>query len=96
MANYKIKGEKDDLIKWIGGDLIWGSTIKAFKGLEATCVMITDIPKLGATGFNKQDMYVAASRAKQRLVLLPASNESFDEVQKWIRTQSILNATDLV
>lgn len=41
-------------------------------------------------------LIIDASHAKQRLALLPASNESFDEVQKWIRTQSILNATDLV
>lgn len=95
VANYKITGEREDLPKWIGGDLIWGSTIKAFKGLEATCVMITDIPKLGTVGFNKHDMYVAASRAKLRLVLLPASNESFEEVQKWIRTLSIPNSVNL-
>lgn len=84
VARFKIKGEKEDLTNWIKGNLIWGSSIKAFKGLEASCVMITDIPALGTTGFNKQDMYVAASRSKQRLVLLPTSNESFEQLQTWI------------
>jgi len=83
------------LPKWLGGELIRGSTIKAFKGLEATCVMITDISKIGVIGFNTQDMYVAASRAKQRLVLLPASSESFDDLQKWIRIQCVPNTIDL-
>ena len=85
---YPVRGESDDVGNWINNEIIWGSTIKKFKGLEASCVLIADIPVVGALGFDREDMYVAASRAKQRLVLLPASNKSFDEVQKWLKTQS--------
>lgn len=71
---------------WLGGKAIWGSTIKSFKGLEADCVVITDVPVIGTTGFSISDLYVAASRAKHRLVLIPSSKDAEQQLRSWIKT----------
>jgi hypothetical protein len=72
-GNTLLRGESGGISTWKRGGCILIETIKAFKGLEADCLVITDVPEVGAPGFEIADLYVAASRAKHRLVFLPAS-----------------------
>jgi superfamily I DNA/RNA helicase len=70
---------------WIDGKAFFGCTIKAFKGLEADCILICDVPECGAVGFNAADMYVAASRAKARLHFIPETQAAADQIRAWIQ-----------
>jgi hypothetical protein len=81
--NVPVHGTEDTITEWLNGKTIWGSTIKAFKGLEADCVVVTDIPAIGVPGFSLSDMYVAVSRAKHRIVLIPATNEAKSQLESW-------------
>lgn len=74
---------EDGLARWRNGACILGETVKAFKGLEADCLIITDIPAVGTTGFDQPDLYVAASRAKQRLHLVPSDQASEAELRAY-------------
>jgi len=76
-------GDDDNIPAWLEGRIIWASTIKLFKGLEADCVVLTDAPRVGSHGFNLADLYVAASRAKHRLVIIPTCQEAADELTNW-------------
>lgn len=82
--NIPVRGTDSDLIAWVADECIWASTIKAFKGLEATCVLVADVPAINTPGFPESDMYVAATRAKSRLVFLPSGAEAKAQVEKWI------------
>jgi len=62
-----------DLSKWEGGEGVLFSTVKAFKGLEADAVVLTDLNSLTSV-FSSQDLYVACSRAKHVLVILPGED----------------------
>ena len=84
VANLPLKSDASDLQAWRENKCILGTTIKAFKGLEADCVMIVDIPPQGATkGFDLKDLYVASSRAKVNLVLLPSSQPAEVELGRF-------------
>ncbi len=48
-------------------------TIHAFKGLEASAVIVTDIEKISSAS-DKALLYVAATRAQDRLILLVSEN----------------------
>lgn len=54
-------------------DMVFFSTIKSFKGMEADVVIVvdTDIPDLHPA-FTSEDLYVACTRAKTRLALISA------------------------
>ncbi|WP_093533008.1 NERD domain-containing protein [Stenotrophomonas rhizophila] len=54
------------------------STIRSFKGVEADCVVIVDAisPELGEKFFTAEDLYVACTRAKTRLVILVPDDDS--------------------
>ncbi|MFC1743355.1 NERD domain-containing protein [Candidatus Riflebacteria bacterium] len=78
-----LASEENQLKNWHMEKIIWGTTIKSFKGLEADCIVITDIPTTGTKGFSQSDLYVAISRAKHRLVLLPLSEPAKQELFKW-------------
>jgi hypothetical protein len=67
---------QDDVAAWRGGRCIWASTIKAFKGLEAKCVVLTDVPPYCEPAFSRTDLYVAVTRAKHRLWCIPMSVEA--------------------
>jgi hypothetical protein len=84
VANHPILGEDDELLGWMAGDHIWGSTIKAFKGLEADCIILTDLPTVSTTGFSRSELYVAASRAKLHLFLVPSSDTAYVELESWL------------
>lgn len=51
---------------------VLGETIKAYKGLESPAVILTDIsaPKEGS-GFTHNELYVACTRARFRLIIIP-------------------------
>jgi hypothetical protein len=83
IGGLKISGREEDLTAWLQAKLLWSSTVKTFKGLEADCLIITDIPQVGTTGFSTSDLYVAASRAKHNLVIIPASVEAESELRAW-------------
>lgn len=55
------------------------STIKAFKGIEADCVVVVDAisPEVGEIYFTLEDLYVACTRARTRLVILVSDDQSF-------------------
>jgi UvrD-like helicase family protein len=81
--NVPVSGSEEAIEQWLDAKAIWGSTIKAFKGLEADCVIVADIPVTGITGFSISDMYVAVSRAKHRVILIPASSEAEAQIKTW-------------
>ncbi len=76
ISGVRLESGDDKIDDWIKGEAILTKTIKSFKGLEVDCLVITDIPKIGVIGFSEQDLYVAASRAKSRLVIIPVSQDA--------------------
>jgi hypothetical protein len=70
ISNIKVRGGDAAIESWKDGETIWGSTIKSFKGLEADCVIISDLHLIG-DHFTQSDLYVACSRAKHKLFLFP-------------------------
>lgn len=65
----------DDLVEWESGKAVWFSTVKAFKGLEADVLILIEAGDFHPTFFSRQDLYVAASRAKHRLMVVTSSKE---------------------
>ena len=79
-----LRGDEGALEPWAEGKLVWSSTIKSFKGLEADCVIIADAPSPTSTpGFSISEFYVAASRCKHRLYIYPVSAEAKTEIDRW-------------
>lgn len=58
-------------------NLSW-STIKSFKGMERNFVILTDVPKTGVLGFSEADLYVACTRAKYGLYIVPMKESEED------------------
>lgn len=57
-----------------GATRVLGETIKAFKGLESPAVILTDISAPRSTvdsGFTPNELYVACTRARYRLIIIP-------------------------
>ena len=81
-----LQGGAESVVAWQAGQIIWASTIKSFKGLEADCVILTDIPRLGTLGFNLAELYVASSRPKHRLFIVPISAQSASDLSQWTKT----------
>lgn len=65
----------EDLGEWQAGRGVCFSTVKGFKGLEADVVILIEAGEFHPTFFSRQDLYVAASRAKHRLHVLTTSKE---------------------
>ncbi len=56
---------------------ILGETVKAFKGMESPAVILTDIsaPRdAEKSGFTSAEFYVACTRARYRLIIIPTSS----------------------
>ncbi len=51
------------------------STIRSFKGLEADVLLLIDLTGFKEGRFDRSDLYVAASRARHRLVVMTDSDE---------------------
>jgi len=77
----------DQLTDWCDNKRIWASTIKSFKGLEADCIILVDIPDYDSESsyFGSEDLYVALTRAKHRLVILPSSEKSELQLKEWLQ-----------
>jgi hypothetical protein len=73
------------LSTWLKSETILGSTVKGFKGLEADCVLICDVPPRNTPGFQPADMYVAASRARHRLHIIPTNPQAAESVRAWLK-----------
>lgn len=74
-----------DLTGWANDACIWTGTIKAFKGMEADCVIVTDVPSSYSRGFTESDLYVAASRAKHRLEFVPSTATAAELLRQFAR-----------
>lgn len=67
----------EDLDCWRADQGIFYSTIRSFKGLEADAVVILEIPEKEASPhFTTTDLYVACSRAKHLLAVLPQTERA--------------------
>jgi hypothetical protein len=84
--NVQIITDPENFNLWLTGQGIWGGTIKAFKGLEADCVIVSDIPAQDSKAFTLADLYVASSRAKHRLAFVPSSVEAEGNLKAWAET----------
>ncbi len=72
------------LDEWAEKDAVYFSTIKSFKGIEATSVIVTDIEiPADQSGFREEDLYVACTRATTRLALLSKSKDAV----AWMKVQ---------
>lgn len=83
IGTYPLKGGEDVIEKWLGDEFIWGSTIKTFKGLEADCVIIADFYGVSES-FTKSDLYVACSRAKHKLLIIPMNHDSAEYLHEML------------
>ena len=64
----------ESLESWKSNEGILYATIRSFKGLEADAVIIIDVPRPDSLPyFTSADFYVACSRAKHLLVILPTA-----------------------
>ena len=71
---------------WRRNELIYASTIKSFKGLEADCVVLADVfEPHDDSALARSDLYVACTRAKHRLVILPMTQTAKLYLDEFIR-----------
>lgn len=83
-----LRGDEEAIPLWADNGCIWASTIKAFKGLEADCIILSDVPASGIAHFHITDLYVAASRAKHLLYIIPSSSQAFKQLEEWSKATS--------
>lgn len=84
IRNLPIVNEDSGIQSWQNGKGIWGSTIKSFKGLEADCIILTDISKNHLHPRRIADFYVGCTRAKNILKIVVSDHET----QSFIKNQS--------
>ncbi len=72
LAGYPLS---DSVADWRANRCIWFSTIKGFKGLEADLVIVVDLVDFADQVFEKNDLFVACSRARHRLLLFTSSQQ---------------------
>jgi hypothetical protein len=82
LAGTRLLTGEDELEAWLNGTGILCTTTKSFKGLEAECAIVTDIPDIPATSMSIHEMYVGATRAKHHLCLVPANESAQRRLQK--------------
>lgn len=85
LAGIPLAQDSEKLEQWKRGHFVWFSTIKAFKGLEADFVIVTDLidQQRGFT-FTATDLYVAASRCKNRLYFIPSDHAAAQAIKSFI------------
>jgi hypothetical protein len=71
-------------IKDLGAkDTVYFSTIRSFKGLEASVVIVVDLDIAGERpSFSEEDLYVASTRATTRLAMLSSRKDVVDHYAK--------------
>ncbi|MBT9585163.1 NERD domain-containing protein/DEAD/DEAH box helicase [bacterium] len=62
-----------DLVAWRRGEAPLFSTIRGFKGLEASAVLLVDVPEFDEKAAAKTDVYVALTRAKNELRIITSN-----------------------
>lgn len=64
-------------------DMVYFSTIRSFKGIEASVVIVVDFDIPGAKEvFGEEDLYVATTRATTRLAMLSSRQDVIDYFEK--------------
>lgn len=79
-----ILGESTNVHPWKEGQCVWGSTIKAFKGLEADCIILTDATVDKGMHGDLADLYVGTTRAKHQLTIIPCSETDATQLGKFL------------
>ena len=80
------QGPSQPLQRWMANEAMLVCPIRSFKGLEAKYVLLTDLQ--GADqACTESDFYVAASRAKIHLVIVPATGEGYDRAESALEPQ---------
>ena len=74
IQNLDVIGDDKNLSAWQQNRCIWGSTIKAFKGLEADCIILTDMDESTLSNSCPTETYVGTTRAKHVLHVIPTSD----------------------
>lgn len=71
-------------IKDLGArDTVYFSTIRSFKGIEASVVIVVDLDIPGEKeAFGEEDLYVASTRATTRLAMLSSRKEVVDFLER--------------
>ncbi len=84
----------DKIVKKIDNENIFFTSSRKFKGLESNVVIIVDVEKEEFLDEKKKrNLYVAASRAKQKLdIIVNASGEEIDDIAEQISTTNIKNS----
>ena len=80
-----VKTGKESIEKWLNDELILGSTIKSFKGMEVDCLIVTDLPPASEHFFEVADLYIAVSRAKHRIALIPSHKNAAAQLKNWLK-----------
>ncbi len=65
----------EDVEAWMAGKGVWFSSIRAFKGLEAEVMILVDVGDFREGKFERQDLFVACSRARHRLFVYTNSEQ---------------------
>lgn len=72
----------EDITAWRNNKGVLFNTIRGFKGLEADAVIVMDIYDIdGKRNFSQAELYVACSRAKHLLAMLPYSENFMGNMQ---------------
>lgn len=74
IQNLDVIGDDRNLSAWQQNRCVWGSTIKAFKGLEADCIILTDMDEPTLSSSCPTETYVGTTRAKHVLHAIPTSD----------------------
>ena len=71
---------------WRRNEVIFASTVRSFKGLEADCIVLSDVfTPCEESALSRSDLYVACTRAKHRLVIIPMNQNAKQYLDDFIR-----------
>ncbi|HAW31765.1 MAG TPA: hypothetical protein DCY03_27265 [Planctomycetaceae bacterium] len=87
LHNKRFEDNSDQIKNWLNGDMFWMSSIKAFKGLEADCILLTDVPS-DDIYFSENDFYVGISRAKHQALIIPCDNQAHARARRYLKAYS--------
>lgn len=88
MHGFAVGGGSEHVLEWKEDRIIWASTIKAFKGLEAACVILTDASITDIDAQDLSELYVGATRAKHKLITIPKSEGDRDLLSRFLESSS--------
>ncbi len=78
--------QNEGIADWLADRAILKSTIKSFKGMEADHVILADLTDVvdEASAQSLSDLYVASSRARHRLHIVPATDAAERKLRGWL------------